>query len=353
MSAPLFRADTGRPTEFGRIYPPDPQWLAAAPQEEILLPEQPIVDPHHHLWDIPGYRYLSEELLADLSGGHDVVSTVYAECLAGYRTDGPEELRPVGETEFAARMAGVAARQNHSGAKVAEGVIGFADLRLGAAVEDVLQAHIEAGGGRFKGIRFATSWDTADEIENSHTGSAPHLLTDPTVKRGLAKLRDLGLSLDAWVFFHQLADVAAVADEFPDLRIVLDHCGGPLGHGPYADHKDEHFATWERGIRDVAARPNVTVKVGGILGRGAAFDYRTAPTAPGSEELARIWRPWFSTCIEAFGADRAMFESNFPVEKMGTTYTVLWNTFKRTAQDASAAERDALFAGTARRVYQL
>jgi L-fuconolactonase len=353
MTAPLFGAAVGRPAEFGRIYPPDKEWLTSAPQEDILLPGQPIIDPHHHLWDLPGNRYLTDEMAEDISGGHNIAATVYAECLAMYRSDGPGHLRPVGETEFAAGMSAISASGRYGPARIAEGIIGYADLRLAAAVEEVLQAHLLAGGGRFKGIRFATTWDPSDAIENSHTGATPHLLADPAVREGLGKLRDLGLSLDVWVFFTQLAEVAAVADEFPDLTIVLDHCGGPLGHGPYAENREEHFTAWEHGVRELSRRPNVVCKVGGILGRGAAFDYLHAATAPGSEELAKIWRPWFMTCIEAFGADRCMFESNFPVEKMGTSYTVLWNTFKHTARDASSAERDALFAATAKRTYRL
>ncbi|MCE0766025.1 amidohydrolase family protein [Pseudonocardia kujensis] len=352
MSSPLMRTAEGRPTEFGRIYPPDHEWLAKAPVEEVLFPDLSIVDPHHHLWDHPGYRYLLDEFIADADTGHNVVATVFAECLSMYRTEGPEALRPVGETDFVAGVA-ASAESGASPVAVGDGITGFADLRLGAAVEEVLQAHLAAGRGRFKGVRFATSWDADPEIENSHTGSAPHLLADPEVRKGAAVLRDLGLVLDTWVFFPQILDVADLADALPDLSVVLDHCGGPLGYGHYTGHRDEDFATWRRGVQAVAERPNVTCKIGGLVARLAAFDYRTAERPASSTELAALWRPWIETCIEAFGPDRCMFESNYPVDKVGVPYATLWNTFKRITESMTAAERGALFAGTARRVYGL
>jgi L-fuconolactonase len=352
VNSPLMRTAEGRPTEFGRIYPPDPGWLRKAPAEEVLFPDLPIVDPHHHLWDHPGYPYLLDEFTADATTGHDVVATVFAECLSKYRAEGPEALRPVGETEFVAGVAGRAA-DGASPVRVGAGITGFADLRLGAAVEDVLRAHQDAGDGRFRGIRFATSWDSDPVIENSHTGSAPHLLADPDVRAGMAVLSDLGLVLDTWVFFPQLDDVARAADALPDLSVVLDHCGGPLGYGRYAGHRDEDFAAWRRGVRAVAERPNVTCKIGGLVARLAAFDYRTAERPPSSTELATLWRPWIETCIEAFGPDRCMFESNYPVDKVGVPYATLWNTFKHVTTGMTEAERLDLFAGTARRVYSL
>lgn len=352
MNSPLMRTAHGRPTEFGRIYPPDPDWLGKAPAEDVLFPDLPIVDPHHHLWEHPGYRYLLDEFTADATTGHNVVATVFAECLSKYRSDSPDALRPVGETEFVAGIAEQSAGGTDA-IRVGAGITGFADLRLGAAVEEVLRAHQEAGRGRFTGIRFASSWDSDPEIENSHTGSAPHLLGDPDVRRGMAVLRDLDLVLDTWVFFPQLADVADAADALPDLSIVLDHCGGPLGYGRYAGRRDETFETWRRGVRAVAERPNVTCKIGGLVARLSAFDYRTAERPASSTELATLWRPWIETCIDAFGPDRCMFESNYPVDKVGVPYRTLWNTFKHVTTGMTDDERRALFAGTARRVYSL
>jgi L-fuconolactonase len=349
VNSPLMRTAEGRPTEFGRIYPPDPDWLGKAPAEDVLFPDLPIVDPHHHLWDHPGYRYLLDEFTTDATTAHRVVATVFAECLSSYRTGGPDALRPVGETEFVAGVAADGASPVEVGARIS----GFADLRLGAAVEEVLRAHVEAGAGRFAGIRFATSWDADPEIENSHTGSAPHLLADPEVRRGMTVLRDLGLVLDTWVFFPQLADVAEAADAVPDLSVVLDHCGGPLGYGRYSGRSEDDFETWRKGVHAVAERPNVTCKIGGLVARLAAFDYRTADRPATSAELATLWRPWIETCIDAFGPDRCMFESNYPVDKVGVPYATLWNTFKRVTSSMTDGERADLFAGTARRVYGL
>ncbi|GAA1857946.1 amidohydrolase family protein [Pseudonocardia ailaonensis] len=350
MSFALLRTTEGRPPEFGLIYPPDHGWLAKAPAEEVLFPDLPVVDPHHHLWEHPGFRYLLDEFAEDTAGGHNVVATVYTDCLTAYRTDGPEALRPVGETEFAAT---VAARAANGPVAVGAGITGFADLRLGAAVEEVLTAHIAAGEGRFRGTRFATSYDGDPGIENSHTGSVPGMLADPEVRKGAAVLRDLGLTLDTWVFFHQLDEVAGIADALPDLPIVLDHCGGPLGYARFTGRREAEFDTWRRGVRAVAERPNVNCKIGGLVARLAAFDYRTAERPASSTELAALWRPYIETCIETFGPDRCMFESNYPVDKVAVPYRTLWNTYKRVTEGMTDGERADLFAGTARRVYAL
>ena len=342
----------GRPTGFGRIFPPDPAWLATQPPEEVLLPALRIIDAHHHLMDQPGLSYGLADYARDAASGHDVVASVYVECLSGYRQDGPEALRPVGETEFA-RRAYEASQDARNGTAVAAGIVGFVDLRLGDAVQDVLDAHIQAGGGLFKGVRFVTSWDPSPAISNNHQpGARPHLLGDAAVRAGLMRVAASGLGFDAWAFFTQLDEVAAMAASAPDLLIVLDHCGGPLGYGPYAGRPDT-FATWEAGLREVARRPNTFCKLGGVLHRGAAYDYVDAPVPAGSAELARLWRPWIETCIEIFGPGRCMFESNFPVDKMGTGMATLWNAYKRIAAGCSEDEREQLFTGTARRFYRL
>ncbi|MFC9440887.1 amidohydrolase family protein [Nocardia sp. NPDC057030] len=342
-----------RPTEFGRIFPPDAAWLAGQPREPILLPELPIIDPHHHLWYHPGFRYLLEEFAADTGSGHNVIATVHAEAMSAYRTDGPTELRPVGETEFVANLA---EESDAAGGptKVAAGIIGRADFGLGAEIVDnVIEHHIAAGQGRFRGLRFGASWDASAEIKLSHPDSRPHMLAEPAIRDCVRAVADRDLSLDLWILSPQLADAAELADAIPELRLVLNHCGAPLGFGPYATDRAEHFATWARGIRQVAERPNVVCKLGGILATAAAFDYRTAPTPPSSEELAALWLPWFETCIDAFGPQRCMFESNFPVDKMGTGYATLWNTFKRLVAGASETELASLFSETARRTYRL
>jgi len=340
------------PGQFGRIFPPDAQWLQKQPVEAILDPDLAIVDTHHHLWDIPNNRYLLDEFVADLRTGHKVVATVFVECHAGYRSDGPVEMRPVGETEFAAAMAATSEKGSLGPTHVARGIVGFADLTLGERVAPVLEAHIAAGGGRFRGIRYATNWDASDAIQ-SHTGTGPRALQRPDVRAALGRMASLDLAWDAWVFHTQLPDVIDVAQAFPGLSIVMGHAGGPLGYGPYLNERDEVYASWKRSMTELAKQPNVVVKLGGMLMRLAAFDYLALSAPPSSTELAAHWAPYMQTCIELFGADRCMFESNFPVEKMGTGYATLWNAFKRIAEGATPSEKQALFNGTARRVYRL
>jgi predicted TIM-barrel fold metal-dependent hydrolase len=341
------------PTRYGRIHPPDEAWLARATPEPILEPELPIVDTHHHLWIREGHRYLLDELLADLRTGHDVVATVFLECHSMYRAGGPAEMRPVGETEFVGGIAAMSDSGRFGPTRVAAGIVGFADLTLGDRVEPVLQAHIRAGGGRFRGVRHSAAWDASPVIGNSAVATGPHDMKRPDFRAGLARLTALGLSLDAWVFHPQLADAVDLARAFPDANIIVGHVGGPLGYGPYTGKRDEVYAAWKAGIIELAACPNVIMKLGGMMMRLAAFDYGAAFAPPSSAQLADHWRPYIEPCIERFGANRCMFESNFPVDKMGIGYAALWNALKRIAVGASAAEKLALFSGTARRAYRL
>ena len=340
-------------TRFGRITAPRDAWLAKAPPETVLEPELPIIDTHHHLWDRPDHRYLLSEFLADLDAGHNVVATVFLECHAMYRAGGPEAMRPVGQTEFVAGIAAMSESGNYGAPRVAAGIVGFADLTLGDRVEPVLEANVRAGGGRFRGVRHSAAWDADEVIGNSATASGLHLMEQANFRAGLARLVALGLSFDAWVFHPQLGDVIELARAFPAANIIVGHCGGPLGYGAYAGNRDEVFAAWKPRILELAKCPNVTMKLGGMMMRLAAFDYGALPAPPSSEGLAKLWRPYIETCIEAFGPERCMFESNFPVEKMGIGWVALWNAFKRIAAGATAAEKQALFNGTARRVYRI
>ena len=354
MPGPVFKRDgVVLPSEFGLLLPPDEAWLAQEVQEEILLPDLPIVDTHHHLWVRPGHHYLLPEFVADLSSGHNVVATVYADCWSMYRADGPEALRPVGETEFVVGQSAQSASGQYGRTRVAAAMFGYADLLLGGAVREVLEAHVAAANGRLKGLRFQTNWDASDAIRNGKTAVRARMLMEPNVRAALKVLCEMGLVLDSYVFFPQLRDVLETAQALPDLTIVLNHCGGPLGYGPYLDNRAEHYATWKRGIAEVARQPNVVCKLGGILNRTTDFDYLTADRPASSERLAAAWRRWIEPCIEAFGAGRCMFESNYPVEKIGVSYGSLWNAFKLLSRQASDDERAALFAGTAARVYGL
>ncbi len=346
-------SESKRPRQFGRIYAPDEAWLAMRPPEPILEPDLPVIDTHHHLWERPDHRYLLHEFLADVATGHNVVATVFVECHAMYRAGGPEEMRPVGETEFVTGMAAMSASGLYGPTRVAAGIVGFADLTLGDRVEPVLEAQIRAGGGRFRGVRHSAAWDASDVIGNSQTATGLHLMKQSDFRAGLARLSKLGLSLDAWAFHPQLADVVDLARAFPGANIIMGHVGAPLGYGPYAGKRDEVFASWKAGVTDLARCDNVTMKLGGMMMRLAAYDYRTKPAPPSSSELAGLWGPYIETCIELFGAKRCMFESNFPVEKMGIGWAALWNAFKRISAGASADEKQALFSGTARRAYRL
>ncbi len=350
------------PTPYGRIFPPNQAWLAKLPVEDVIEPDLPIVDTHHHLWDrlsadLPqgaasgSNRYLLDEFLADLNSGHNTIATVFLQCHAMYRATGPEEMKPVGETEFVAGIAAMSDSAGYGQTRVAAGIVGFADLTLGDRVQPVLEAHIRAGGGRFRGVRHSAAFEP-DPIIGSSTDK-PGLYLRPDFRRGLARLSAMGLSLDAWVFHAQLPDLTDLARAFPGTNIILGHCGGPLGYGPYTGRRDEVFADWKRDLAEVAKCQNVTIKLGGMMMRLAAYDYLNLPAPPSSAEIARMWGPYIETCIELFGLKRCIYESNFPVDKMGASWRTIWNAFKRISAGASADEKLALFSGNAQRVYRL
>jgi predicted TIM-barrel fold metal-dependent hydrolase len=330
----------------------DPMTRPRPALESALEPELAICDPHHHLWDRQGSRYVLDELLSDLGEGHHVTSTVFVECMSEYRADGPPPLRPVGETDFVERIAVAAEERGRGTPRVAAGIVGFADLTLGAAVDPVLEAHLEASP-RFRGIRHAAGWHPSSEIRNSHTDPIPGLLLDAKFREGFARLARYGLTFDAWQYHPQLPELADLARAFPDTTIILDHVGGPLGIGPYEDRRDEVYRDWRRAIEEVAACPNVVVKLGGIAMPINGFGWHKRQEPPTSVELATAQAPYHEVCIERFGPERCMFESNFPVDRVSCSYAVLWNAFKRIASGASPAEKAALFHDTAARVYRV
>jgi predicted TIM-barrel fold metal-dependent hydrolase len=271
-----------------------------------------------------------------------------------YRADGDPAYAPVGESEFVNGIAAMAASGTYGPVRLCEGIVGFADLRMGAAVEGVLEQHLRVAGDRFRGVRHASGWHTDPEVLKVIRLPVPeHVLAEGKFREGFAKLAPLGLSFDAWLYFHQLGDVEDLADAFPDTTIVLDHVGGLLGIGGYAGRRQEVFEQWRQAIIDLARHPNVVVKLGGLGMVSCGFDFHKRPLPPTSEELAETWRPYLETCIAAFGPERSMFESNFPVDKETCSYRVIWNTFKRIAAQYSPAEKAALFHGTAARVYRL
>jgi predicted TIM-barrel fold metal-dependent hydrolase len=329
---------------------PDLAWLDKL-REEILEPDLPIIDPHHHLWDRPGSRYYLDELLADLSSGHNIVATVFLQCFWSYRTEGPEEMRPVGETEFVASVAAEAERRK-THPRVCAAIIGHVDFRAGERVDAVLEAHMTAAHGRFRGIRQVTARHP-DLLASISTPPLLGLMGDPAFRAGFARLGKYRLSFDAWLYHTQLSELLDLARAFPEIPIVINHVGGPLGVGPFRNQREEVFVTWRDGIRQLATCPNVHMKLGGLAMAINGFDFHRQVLPPSSGELAYAWRPWMVTCIEAFGAQRCMFESNFPVDKAMCSYPALWNGFKRLTADASANERRALFHDTAARFYRI
>ena len=331
-------------------------WLAHT-AEPALEPALPICDPHHHLWDhrqgTVAPRYLLDEFLQDLASGHNVVSTVFVECGAMFRADGPEELRPVGETEFAAGIAAMSESGRYGPTRVAAGIVGTAYLTRGDPAAAVLDRQIEAAGGRFRGIRQAAAWHASPDVPNHRTEPAPDMYLDPRFRAGFRHLAPRALSFEGWCYHRQIPAFTDLARAFPDTTLVLDHFGGPVGAGPCAGRADEVFAEWRRAIGPLAECPNVYAKLGGIAMEVNGFGWHEREAPPGSEALAEATRRYYEHTIEVFGPERCMFESNFPVEKVSCGYGVLWNSFKRLTAGYSAGERARLFHDTAAQVYRL
>lgn len=344
--------------------------------EPILDSELPIVDAHHHLWLMPeaavaaiesrdsvmgqrlgptfrrNARYLLDEFLTDLHTGHNICATVFIDAHTMYRTRGPESLRSVGEVEFVNGIAAMADSGVFGNIHVCAGIVGNVELRSDN-VEEVLTAHLQAGGTRYRGIRSSGVVHDSDAGILGTGVGRPHVLLDSQFRKGFRHLAKFGLSYDAWVLEPQLPDVIDLAHTFPDTQIVLDHVGAPVGVGRYAGQREHRFPVWRNSILTLARCENVTVKLGGLGIPFAGFASFGAGTRARSEILAEEWRPYIDTCINAFGAERCMFESNFPIDSATCSYPVLWNAFKRLAAGASADEKSALFGGTAQRVYRL
>lgn len=323
--------------------------------EPILEPALPICDAHHHFWDgrterVPYQRYLLHELVADIQSGHNVRSTVFIEARSMYRPDGPEAMRPVGEVEFVQGLAAASASGLYGPSRAAAAIIGYANLTLGAQVAPVLEALQAASPNRFRGVRHSTGWDPHPEVDNR---ASQGLMADATFRAGARELARRGLCWETSMYFPQLPDLAACAQALPDLTIILNHVGGLIRVGPYANREAEVQETWWRGIAAVAACPNIIMKLGGLGLPRAGFDWHTRQKPVGSIELAEGMAPWLTYCIEQFGPTRCMFESNFPVDKVSYAHHVLYNAFKRLSAGYSASERTALFHDTAVRVYRI
>ena len=320
--------------------------------EAVVEPDLLIIDAHHHLLVHTGHRYLIEEYQADLASGHQVLASVYVECSAMYRRSGPNALRPVGEAEFVAGMAAMSESGQFGPTRICAAFVGAADFSLGEAVDEVLDALATASGGRLRGIRGAVIWDADSAVNTGSRPFAPQgLLHDSRFRAGVSRLAARGLVYDAFQYHPQLRELCGLADSFPHMPIVVNHCGGLLGIGPYAG--PGNFGQWKSLILETARRPNMVMKLGGLSARRCGFGFERRATPASAAELARIWRPYIETCIEAFGPQRCMFESNFPPDRVSGSYRTVWNALKLTASGCSAAEKEALFSGTARRIYRI
>ena len=343
---------TDAASKSGLFADPREDWLAQY-TEEVIDRQRPIVDPHHHLWDRGGQRYMIEEIVADIASGHNIIATVYVDCRSMYRATGPEAFRPVGEVEFANGVAAMSASGGYGPAALCAGIVSHVNLLLGDDAKPVLEAEIAAGNGRFRGIRHSSAWDAELEVAGMYAKRPKGLLLDSTFRKGFACLAPLGLSFDAWLFHPQISELTDLARAFPDTKIVLDHCGGPVGLGRFAGKREETFPVWKASIQEIAKCPNVVVKLGGLAMCLLGYDFHLRPKPPSSEEAAAAWRPYIETCIEAFGPDRGMFESNFPPDKGQCSYQVIFNAFKRIAASYSEPEKTALFSKTATDFYRL
>jgi len=326
-------------------------WLAQV-QEDIIEPDLPICDPHHHLWDDDDNPYLLPQLLEDTGAGHNVVSTVFVECASMYRSDGPESLRPVGETEFVNGVAAMSASGRYGAGRVCAGIVSFADLTLGGAVGDVLDEHMRLSG-RFRGIRHAAGWDASEKVRNSHTRPIQSLFLQDDFRAGFAELDRRGLSFDAWLYHPQIPELTDLAKAFPNVTIIFDHFGGPLGIGPYAGHADEIFQQWCIDAAALAQCPNVFPKLGGIVMPVNGFGWHKRDKPATSDEIVAATGRYHRKAIELFGPERCMFESNFPVDKVSCSYPVLWNAFKKIAAEFSVEDKARLFHDTAVEAYRL
>jgi len=329
-------------------------WLALR-QEDVLDPQIPVIDAHLHLWDRPNNRYLLDELRKDLDCGHEVKATVFIECGSMYRATGPRELKPVGETEFVTGIAAMFGSGKYGPTRVCAGIVGFADLLLGDKVQPVLEAHIAAAGGRFRGIRNVACWykDPAFVRDITFYQAPEGMLLDDTFQRGFRQLAPLKLSFETFVFHTQLGEVEALAQKFPETTIIVNHIGGPIKIGPYQGREEEVFADWHKGIKKLAAHPNVYMKIGGLTTRTSGLNFKNEKVPPSSADLAAPWQAYFDAALAAFGANRCIFESNFPVEKPSCSARVSWNSLKLLAAGCSESEKRALCYGSSTEAYRL
>jgi|TARA_B100000745_G_scaffold12034_1_gene9047 predicted TIM-barrel fold metal-dependent hydrolase len=326
--------------------------------EETLEPDLPICDPHHHFWDhrlerIPYQEYLLPQLVEDITSGHNVTSTVFIEARSMYRQNAPDHMKPIGEVEFVQGLAAASASGIYGDSRAAAAIVGHANLNLGSKVREVLEALKEASPKRFRGIRHSVTWDPHPEIENTALHKNEGQMLTKNFQDGAKVLADMGLTFEAWMYSHQLGELVDLAKTVPDLKIILNHVGGLVLDGPYESIREEVLANWRDRIKELSECPNVVVKLGGIGMPRTGFDWHLRQEPIGSEELASQMGPLLNYCIEQFGPERGMFESNFPVDKVSYSYNILYNAFKIFSKDYSPAERALMFRDNAIDIYSV
>ena len=325
--------------------------------EDAILPDLPIIDPHHHLWDAGFGRYYVEELLKDIkSSGHNVESTVYIMSSSNtkiYAKDGPEEFRPLSEIKFATDEAKRADLIPNNHVKVNASIVGSVDLTFGKKLKPVLEKAINISEGRLKGIRMLLASHQDPRINSGAVRSDLGLMLHPNFIDGAKCIQNADLSLDFWIYHTQLYEMEQIARALPDLTIILNHVGGPIHLGEYEGKQALTHREWRSAMMRLAKIPNINVKLGGLgmAVNGAKFHENNNP--PNSTQLSNIWKPWIYETLDMFGFDRCMFESNFPVDKGSCSYGVLWNAFKILAKDMSEDEKNKLFKQNASRIYKI
>jgi predicted TIM-barrel fold metal-dependent hydrolase len=318
--------------------------------EEIIDPERPIIDPHHHLWHHDRTPYLLEQLRSDTGSGHAIEKTIYIECGSEYRTDGPEHLKPVGETEFVVEIA--AASKAGDGATIS-GIVAHANLMSGELVDEVLEAHEEAGRGLFRGIRHSGAHDMSPDVRPSHSNPPADLYTRGDFQEGVRRVAKRGLTLDVWNFHRQIPLLTELARAVPEVTIVFDHFGGPIRIGPYKGKREEIYTQWRLDVAELAKCENVVAKLGGMAMPVNGWHWHNRDTPATSDELVEAQGDYYFHTIDCFGPERCLFESNYPVDRQSISYPVLWNAYKKMAKSFSEEEKQAMFYGNSKRIYRL
>lgn len=330
-------------------------WLDKT-KEEIIEPDIPICDPHHHFWDKRterGYpRYQLDELLTDITSGHNVRSTVFIEARSMYNANLPADESSIGEVEYVQGISAASASGIYGETRAAASIIGNANLNLGDGVKPILES-LSSASARFRGIRHSVTWDPHPEVENTALHKYEGQLVSDKFQAGAKVLSDMNMTFEAWLYFHQLPQLLEFAKSVPDLTIILNHIGGLVMNGPYENKREEVVKLWKDGIAKISECSNVVVKLGGVGMPRTGFDWHDRDSPIGSRELAASIAPYFNYCIEHFGTDRCMFESNFPVDKVSFSYHVLYNAFKRFSRGFSDSERAAMFHDNAVSIYKV